>query len=116
MEKPVKYWYAISDPAILGVLGNFIRQTRLQQNKTQQQVAAAAGINRSTIVQVENGGGGTMLSFIQILWALEQLNLFQSFEIRQQLSPLQLAKIDQKKRQRASNKKAAGTEKPKSDW
>ncbi len=116
MEKPVKYWYAISDPAILGVLGNFIRQTRLQQNKTQQQVAAAAGINRSTIVQVENGGGGTMLSFIQILRALEQLQLFQSFEIRQQLSPLQLAKIDQKKRQRASNKKAAGTEKPKSDW
>ena len=79
-------------------------------------MAAAAGINRSTMVQVENGGGGTLLSFIQILRALEQLQLFQSFEIRQQLSPLQLAKIDQKKRRRASNKKAAGIEKPKSDW
>ena len=116
MEKAVKYWYAMSDPAILEVLGNFIQQTRLQQNKTQQQVAAAAGINRSTMVQVENGGGGTLLSFIQILRALEQLQLFQSFEIRQQLSPLQLAKIDQKKRQRASNKKASPIEKPTSDW
>jgi len=60
-------WYAMSDPAILEVLGNFIKQTRLQQNKTQQQVAEAAGINRSTMGQVENGGGDTLLSFIQIL-------------------------------------------------
>ena len=116
MEKATKQWYAMSDPAILEVLGNFIKQTRLQQNKTQQQVAVAAGINRSTMVQVENGGGGTLLSFIQILRALEQLQLFQSFEIKHQLSPLQLAKIDQKKRQRASNKKATGIEKSKSDW
>ena len=116
MEKAIKQWYAISDPAILEVLGNFIKQTRLQQNKTQQQVAVTAGINRSTMVQFENGGGGTLLSFIQILRALEQLHLFQSFEIKQQLSPLQLAKIDKKKRQRASNKNATGIEKPKSDW
>lgn len=116
MEKGIKHWYAMSDPAILGVLGNFIQQTRLQQNKTQQQVAAAAGINRSTMVQVENGGGVTLISFIQILRALEQLQLFQNFEISQQLTPLQLAKIDQKKRQRAGYKKAALIEKPKSDW
>jgi transcriptional regulator with XRE-family HTH domain len=116
MEKVINYWHAMSDPAILGILGNFIQQTRLQQNKTQQQVAVAAGINRSTIVQIENGGGGTLLSFIQILRALEQLPLFQHFEARRQLSPLQLAKIDQKKRQRASNKKNAIIAKPKSDW
>ena len=116
MEKTIKQWYAMSNPAILEVLGNFIQQTRLQQNKTQQQVAAAAGINRSTIVQVEKGSGGTMLSFIQIIRALEQLPLFQNFEIKQQISPLQLAKMDQKKRQRASNKNPKKTEKPKSDW
>jgi transcriptional regulator with XRE-family HTH domain len=116
MEKAIKYWYEMSDPALLGVLGNFIQQTRLQQNKTQQQVAVAAGINRSTMVQIEKGGGGTLLSFIQILRALEQLQLFQSFEIKQQLSPLQLAKIDQQKRQRASSKKATSIQKPKSDW
>jgi transcriptional regulator with XRE-family HTH domain len=116
MEKTIKYWYAMSDPAILGVLGKFIQQTRLQQNKTQQELATAAGINRSTIVQVEKGSGGTLLSFIQILRGLEQLQLFQSFEVRQQLSPLQLAKMDQKKRKRASHKKATSIDKPKSDW
>jgi transcriptional regulator with XRE-family HTH domain len=62
MEKGINYWHAMSDPAVLELLGKFIKQTRLQQNKTQQQVATAAGINRSTMVQIENGGGGTMLS------------------------------------------------------
>jgi transcriptional regulator with XRE-family HTH domain len=117
MEKGIKYWHAMSDPALLELLGKFIQQTRLRQNKTQQQVATAAGINRSTMVQIENGGGGTMLSFIQILRALEQLQLFQNFEInQQQLSPLQLAKLEQKKRQRASATKEIQIKKPKSDW
>jgi transcriptional regulator with XRE-family HTH domain len=117
MEKGIKYWHAMSDPAVLELLGKFIQQTRLQQNKTQQQVATAAGINRSTMVQIENGGGGTMLSFLQILRALEQLELLQHFEIKlQQLSPLQLAKLEQNKRQRASTTKETQVKKPKSDW
>lgn len=116
MEKDIHNWYAMSDPAILKVLGHFIQQTRLQQNKTQQQVAIAAGINRSTLVQMENSGGGTLLSFIQVIRALEQLHLFQHFVIRQQPSPLQLAKMEQQKRQRASGKQKPTDIKPKSTW
>jgi transcriptional regulator with XRE-family HTH domain len=116
MENANKNWYAMSDPAILMAVGKFLRQTRLAQNKTQQEVAAAAGINRSTMVQFEQGGGGTLLSLIQMLRALEQIELFKNFEIKQQFSPLQLAKIDQKKRQRARNKNKASIEKPKSGW
>lgn len=116
MEKDNINWYAMSSPAILATLGQFIQQARLQQNKTQQQVAAAAGINRSTLTQIENGGGGTLLSFIQILRALEQLHILKNFEILQQVSPLQLAKMDQKKRLRASGSRKKITPKPKSDW
>ena len=116
MEKSIKYWHEMSDPAMLEQLGEFIKQTRLQQNKTQQQVATAAGINRSTMVQIEKGAGGTLLSLIQILRALEQLQIFEHFEIKQQFSPLQLAKLEQNKRQRASTKKNSQNKKPKSDW
>ena len=116
MEKNNKYWHAMSDPAILEILGRFIQQTRLQQNKTQQQIANAAGINRSTIVKIENGDGGTLTSFVQILRALEQLQLLEHFEIKQQISPLQLAKLDQQKRQRARIKKDSSIKKPTSDW
>ena len=116
MEKNITYWHAMSDLAILQVIGDFIQQTRLEQNKTQAEVAEAAGINRSTLVQVEKGEGGTLQTFIRLLRALEQLHLFQHFEARQQVSPLQLAKIEQKKRQRATTKKTTATPKPKSDW
>ncbi len=116
MEKSIKYWHAMSDPAILELLGKYIQQTRLQQNKTQEQVATAAGLNRSTVVQIENGGGGTMISFVQILRALEQLQILENFEVKQQISPLQLAKLEQNKRQRASAKKVNQNKKTKSDW
>lgn len=116
MEKSIKYWHAMSDPAILELLGKYIQQIRLQQNKTQQQVATAAGINRSTVVQIENGGGSTMISFVQILRALEQLQILEHFEVKQQISPLQLAKLEQNKRRRASTKKESSNKKTKSDW
>ncbi len=116
MEKDNKNWYGMSDSVVLEVLGNFIQQCRLMQNKTQQEVSKAAGINRSTMVQIENGGGGTLRSFIQILRALEQLHLLKHFEVMQQISPLQLAKMEMNKRKRASRKKSSASDKPSSDW
>lgn len=38
--------YEMSDTAIIRVLGTFIRETRLRKNKTQEEVATAAGIKR----------------------------------------------------------------------
>jgi len=116
MEKNIRYWHSLSDPAILELLGKYIQEIRLQQNKTQLQVATAAGINRSTVVQIENGGKGSMISYVQILRALEQLQIFEHFEVKQQISPLQLAKLEQNKRQRASAKKEDQIKKPTSVW
>jgi hypothetical protein len=48
---------------------------------------------------------------------LEQHELLQHLEIKQQqLSPIQLAKLEQNKRQRASATKETQVKKPKSDW
>jgi transcriptional regulator with XRE-family HTH domain len=115
MESDIKYQYGMSDPAILNMLGDFIRKTRLNQNRTQQEVSAAAGINRSTLVQMEKGSGGNMLSLIQILRVLEQLHLLYAFEIKQEISPLQLAEMEIKMRKRARRKQPT-EDKPKSDW
>ena len=103
MEKVSIDWYAMTDKGVLNLIGQFIQETRLQQNKTQQQVADSAGINRSTVGQIEKGNGGTLLSLLQILRVLEQLPALQSFEKEQKISPLQLAKLEQQKRQRARN-------------
>ena len=104
MENTNIYWYAMSDKALLGVLGEFLKETRLRQNKKQGEVATAAGISRSTLIALENGGGGSLLTFIEVIRTLEQLHLFSNFQIKRQVSPLQLAKLEQAKRQRASGR------------
>ena len=104
-----------SDKALMAKLGIFIKQQRLQQNKTQKQLAYDAGINRSTLVDLEQGKRGTILTLIQVLRALNQLHIFNQFEVKQQISPIQLAKIEQAQRQRASKTKTP-KQLPKSDW
>lgn len=109
-------WYTMSDNALLGLLGNFVKETRLKQNKTQQQVAEAAGIARSTLVKIENGGGGNLISFTQIMRTLEQLHFFRNFQVHNEISPLQLAKLEQSKRQRARQKNKPDTQTQQTDW
>jgi transcriptional regulator with XRE-family HTH domain len=87
---------------ILIQIGIFIKEMRISQNKTQQQVADACGINRSTYIQIENGKGSSMLHFVQVLRALNALHLLNIFETKTQISPIALAKMQQKKRKRAS--------------
>ena len=92
----------MSDNAIAQRLGLFIKHHRLDQNKTQSQLAKEAGMNRSTVFEFEHGRGGNLVSFIQLLRSLNQLSLLEQFEITQQISPLQLAEMEHAKRKRAS--------------
>lgn len=103
MEKSSIEYAQLSDKAIIASIGAYIKECRLDQNKTQQELAESAGINRSTLVQIESGGGGGLLTFVQILRALDQLQVFKNFEHTEQISPLLLAKIQRNKRQRASS-------------
>jgi transcriptional regulator with XRE-family HTH domain len=98
-------WSEANDNAILEQIGRFVQQSRLQQNKSQQQVADAAGLNRTTLSQIENGKGGTMLSLIQILRVLNQLSFVRVFQVEEKVSPMYLAKLEMKKRKRARSKK-----------
>lgn len=94
----------MSDNAIITAIGSFIKVKRLEQNRSQNNVAESAGINRSTLSQIENGEAFSLASLIQVLRALDQLELLKIFEIQQELSPLELAKLATRKKQRASGK------------
>ena len=97
-------WSELSDNAVLAQIGLFIQQSRLQQNKNQQQIADAAGINRSTLSQIENGKGGTLISLIQILRVLGQLSFMKDFQVvEDRPSPMYLATLEMKRRKRARN-------------
>jgi transcriptional regulator with XRE-family HTH domain len=114
MENTNINWVEMSDTAIVRTIGAFIKQQRLKINKTQAQLATEAGVNRWTLGQIENGEAITMISLIQIMRALDILYLFEGFTIKQEISPLELAKKDQNKRQRASNSTIDNSNQ--SDW
>ncbi|UOQ75163.1 helix-turn-helix transcriptional regulator [Hymenobacter cellulosilyticus] len=80
-------WYAISDLAILRELGSSLRQVRLNRNQSQQAVADAAGIDRATLSQVEHGRPTSLLTFVQLLRTLEQLDLLEVFLTKAEISP-----------------------------
>ncbi|CAB1069128.1 HipB protein @ Antitoxin HigA [Olavius algarvensis Delta 1 endosymbiont] len=94
----------MSPAAIAEELGNRLKQARLNADLTQAEVASGAGLNRRTILNAEKGKV-QLENFVAILVALgmaDQLNLFLPV---QEISPIQLAKLKGKKRQRASRSK-----------
>lgn len=95
-------WQAMSDPAIVTEIGRFIRRMRLNRNLTQQQLAAMSGVNRVTISRLEGGQVSTLLTVVQILRALDKLDILNVFHEEAETSPLQLLALKKRQRQRAS--------------
>lgn len=60
-------WNSMSDDAISKQIGNFIRHHRVEQNKTQDELAKDAGISRSTLSLMERGETVTVASLIQMV-------------------------------------------------
>jgi len=106
---------SLSDKAIAEMLGEFVRHHRLEQNKTQSKLAEEAGINRSTLVELEKGNPSNIMTLIRLLRVLNLLQVFEQFKVTAQISPIQLAKMEQAKRKRASESKKKSVKK-KSNW
>ena len=94
----------MSDKALVEFIGVFIKHHRMEQNITQEALANAAGISRSTLSLLERGETVTLSTFIQILRMLDQLHIMEVFTIQQTISPLVLARMEMNKRKRASGK------------
>ncbi|MEZ4800955.1 MAG: helix-turn-helix domain-containing protein [Flavobacteriales bacterium] len=97
-----KNLHTMSDDAIIQAIGEFVRHHRLEQNMTQAQLAEKAGINRTTLSDLELGRRCQLLTLIQVLRMLDQLQILEVFSVQQQVSPLLLAEMEMKKRKRAS--------------
>ncbi|MFC2097477.1 helix-turn-helix domain-containing protein [Bacteroidota bacterium] len=106
----------MSDVAIVKQIGSYIRHMRLQQNKTQAQLAEMAGLNRWTISQIENGESITLTSLIQILRALDSLYVLNTFEVLDEISPLEYAKLKKQQKIRVRNKPTNIPDKDNLEW
>lgn len=104
-----------SDQALAEIFGDFVKHHRLEQNKTQAKLAEEAGINRSTLIELEKGKPSTIMTLIRLLRVLNLLHMLEPFQIIPQVSPIQLAELEQSKRKRASKTKKRAAKK-KSEW
>ena len=95
-------WQAMTDKAILTALGERAARQRLNQNVTQNELVKRAGVTRIVVQRLEDGRGCTLESLLRVLRALGLLNQLDLFLPEPGPSPIQLAKLKGKERQRAS--------------
>lgn len=99
-------WYSMSNQSIVTELVAILRQFRLNQNLTQEQLAEKAGLSRSAISEMENGKAATsLLTVIQVLKALQRLYLLDNWQVAGQINTLQTAGLSGNKRVRAARSK-----------
>ena len=113
-DKSYKNNALMSDRALAEQIGRFVKEKRIEQNKTQDTVANAAGISRSTLSLLEKGETVTIATLLQVLRVLDQLQVLDVFSIQSIMSPIQLAKLESKKRKRVS--RVEPTDPKKSTW
>lgn len=98
-------WNQMSDEALLRLIGNFIRKNRLNQNKSQEETALAAGLSRSTLSLLEKGEKVKTDSLLKVLRVLNLLYVMDIFKTGEVISPLEYAGLRKKVRKQASPKR-----------
>jgi len=110
-------WAAMSDAAIAKTIGKFVKLQRTEQNRTQSELAADAGISRSTLSLLERGEPVTLLTLLQVLRILNSLHVLDAFNVQPKISPMLVAEAQQKYgRLRVRKKKNNLPPKNESSW
>lgn len=109
-------WPSMTDRVIVTHICSQLRQLRLDQNMTQEQLSERSGLGRATISRIEKGQAVSLLTLVQLLRALNSLNLLDAFQrVTPEISPLQLLKERKPERYRASGKRHVSDKGP-SEW
>ena len=91
-----------TDEAVLAELGHRFERERINRNITQRDLAERCGIGLRTLRKLEAGEGTTMRTFIALLRGLGWLDRLEQMIPEPALSPVELANLKGKQRQRAS--------------
>ena len=102
----IQNWEAMSDVAIIKEIGKRLKQIRLNQNISQEKLSLLSGIDRITISRMESGRPVTSLTLIQVLRALNKLEILNAFRQEPEISPIKLLKLQEQQRKKASSKRS----------
>ncbi len=93
---------SMSDRAILEELGRRLRRERLNRNLTQSELSERSGVSVATIRKFEGGANVSLETLIALLRALGLVERLDAFLPAPPLSPIELAKLGGKRRERAT--------------
>jgi len=96
-----------NDAAILAELGDRFTQARLDHNLTQEALATAAAVSKSTVERLETGRSVQLSTLIRILSALDLAKNLEVLVPPAGPRPLELLKHRGKGRRRASSKQSS---------
>ena len=108
-------FYTLSDIGIEKELGQRIKELRLRRNITQKELSKATTLSLNTIKALESGRGklSTLITVLRELGALDDLD---NFIPQTSISPIQLAKMQGKSRQRATGTRTKDSYGDHSEW
>ena len=106
---------SMSSSAICNEIGRRLKRARLNVNQTQKEVAGRAGLSVTAVQSVERGDA-RLESVVSVLLALDLIEQIANFVPDQEISPLQLAKLQGKKRQRSSRASQRAPTRERKEW
>lgn len=103
-------WTEMSNPAILAKLGARIKDARLRKSITQEELSLSAGVSSLTVANIEKGKSVTLSMLLGVLRSLGLLENLENLIPEAKISPLQLKKLQGKKRYRVRRLKPRSNE------
>ena len=100
-KKGTTMWNEMSNPAVLMRIGQRIKETRI----TQEELATASGVSPLTVANIEKGKSVSLLLFISVLRSLGLLENLEQLVPEIRVSPIELKKLQGKKRYRVRHLK-----------
>ena len=98
-------WYSLTEQQILEELGKRLKSIRLNNNMSQKELGDIIGKRPDEISRIESGKPITLISLLRILRALNKLENLEQAIKPPEISPVEMLKLEEKKRKRASSKR-----------
>lgn len=108
-------YYAMTNKGVAAEVGSRVKSLRLRRNLTQRQVAEATALSLNAIKALE-AGKAKLTTLIAVLRELGALDGVDALVPEISISPLQLARQQGKKRQRATGTRGSRRHKDKASW